>query len=56
MNVIIRILEAILYAINRSRKKDYADSPADAIANGERVQQSESSFADLADKPKRDRA
>ena len=52
--VLARLIEVVLNAINRKRKKDYADDPASAIANGDRVQQSDETFADLAKRSKRD--
>ena len=55
MKLIIRLLEAILYAINRINKKRAAGNPADTIANGGRVQHSDESFSDLADRADSDR-
>lgn len=52
--VIARILKGIMNAINRKNKKDAANDPANAVANGGSVQQSDKSFSELADKPKRD--
>ena len=52
--VIVRVLKGVLNAINRKNKKDAANDPANAVANGGSVQQSDKSFSELADKPKRD--
>ena len=52
--VIVRVLKGVLNAINRKNKKDAANDPANTVANGGRVQQSNQSFSDLADKPERD--
>ncbi|MFM2589451.1 hypothetical protein [Vibrio sp. TBV020] len=49
-----RMLEGILDACNREKKRSYADDSADAISNGGSVQHSEQSFSDLANKSKRD--
>lgn len=51
--VLTRILKGILNAINRKNKKDAANNPANAIANGGSVQQSDKSYDELADEPKR---
>lgn len=50
-----RIVNAILDAINRSKKKDASDNPANTIANGGRVRKSEKSFEELAREFERDR-
>jgi len=47
---LIRLLEGVMNAINRKSKKDAADDPADTIANGGRVRESEQSFSDMASK------
>ena len=52
--LVARLIKGVLNAVNRKSKKDAADNPADTIANGGVVQQSNKTFADLADKPKRD--
>ena len=52
--VIVRLLEAILNAINRSKKKDMATSAAESIANGGRVQYSRKTIADIPDEHERD--
>ena len=41
--LIVRIINAILYAINRKKKDDAANNAADAIANGGRVRESDKS-------------
>jgi hypothetical protein len=48
-----RVANAVMDAINRKRKQDAANDAANTIANGGGVQQSNKSFADLADEPKR---
>lgn len=53
LTVVTRILKGVLNAINRKNKKDAANDPANAVANGGSVQQSDKSFSELADKPKR---
>jgi len=52
--VLTRILKGVLDAINRKNKKDAANDPANAVANGGSVQQSDKSFSDLAEQSKRD--
>jgi hypothetical protein len=54
--LIARIVNAIIDAINRGKKADAANNPADAIANGGSVLKSDKSFAELADEPRRDPA
>ena len=58
LEVIARILRAIADAINRRNKMAASQDAANTIANrsdGERVQQSEQSFEDLARKSEGDR-
>lgn len=55
MKLFIRLLEALLNALNVFNKKRAADNSAATIANGGRVQQSDKSFADLADEANGDR-
>ena len=50
-----RIVNAILDAINRAKKKDASDNPANTIANGGRVRKSDKSFEELAREFERDR-
>lgn len=52
--VITRILEAILYAFNSKKKSDARDNPADTLADGGRVQQSDESFDSISRKSERD--
>lgn len=56
LEFIARLGNAILNAINKHKAKSAADNPADTIANGGGVQQSEKSFSDLAKQSKRDSA
>lgn len=52
--VIARILGAILYAINSKKKSDALDNPADTIAGGGSVQQSDETFDSISRKSERD--
>ena len=52
---IIRILGGIADALNRSKKKKYADDTANTVANGSRVFESDKSFSDLANEAERDK-
>lgn len=52
--VIARIFEAILYAINSKKKSDARDNPADTIADGGSLQQSDETFDSLSRKSERD--
>lgn len=52
IKAVARVLNGILDAINRKAKRD---NPADSLSGNGRVQQSESTFDDLASKPERDR-
>ncbi|WP_277207082.1 hypothetical protein [Vibrio misgurnus] len=54
LQALARLLNALLDAINRSRKVAAGDAPSEHIANGGRVQHSDKTFADLANPPKRD--
>lgn len=54
LETLSRIIDGALDAYNRKVKKDASDNPAEFISD--RVQQSDKSFNDLAEKPKRDRA
>lgn len=54
--IIVRVINAILDAINRKKKADAANHAADAIANGGSVLKSDKSFSDLANESKRDPA
>lgn len=54
--LIVRIINAILYAINRKKKADAANNAADAIANGGRVRESDKSYSDMASKSRGDKA
>ena len=54
---IVRLGNAIMDTVNRSKKKDAANNAADTIANNDAgVRESETSFDDLASKSKRDQA
>lgn len=55
INLLSRLCTGVLNAINRKNKKDAADDPASTLSNGSDVLQSETSFADLADKARSDR-
>lgn len=54
--LIVRVINAILDAINRKKKADAANNAADAIANGGRVRESDKSYSDMADKPRSNKA
>ncbi|HFG1962405.1 TPA: hypothetical protein ACGF38_002994 [Vibrio cholerae] len=54
LSLFMRLVNAILDSINRSRKHAATDSPSEHIANGGLVQRSEKTFADLANQPHRD--
>jgi hypothetical protein len=56
INLIARVINAILNKRNQQAKADATDNPADTIANGGRVQQSSKSFEELASEFERDRA
>ena len=49
-----RLLNGFMQFINVSKKKRYSDDSADAIANGDRLRESESSYSDLARKSRSD--
>jgi hypothetical protein len=53
--LIVRVINAILDAINHKKKADAANDAADAIANGGRVRESEQSYSDLASKSRSDK-
>lgn len=53
--LIVRLLNAIIEAINREKKAEAVSNPADAISNGGSVHKSKESFSDLAEQSKRDR-
>ena len=54
LSILVRVLEALANAINRKKKKDAADDPANTLANGGRVRKSNKSYSDLADESERD--
>lgn len=56
LETLARVTNAILNSINISKKKAAADDPADTIANGGRVRESDVKFSDLADESERDKA
>lgn len=57
LDLLARIINGALNAINRSNKKNMVDDAANTIANSDDgVQQSEQSFSDLASKSRSDRA
>ena len=56
LDTLTRVLDGVMDAVNRKRKKDAANDAAGTIANGERVLKSKKSFSDLADESKRDPA
>lgn len=56
LDTLARLLDGVMYAVNRKRKKDAANNAANAVANGGSVYKSKKSLSDLADKPKRDSA
>ena len=53
--LIVRIINAILYAINRKKKDDAANNAADAIANGGGVAGVDKSYSDMASKSRGDK-
>lgn len=53
--IIVRVINAILDAINRKKKADAANHAADAIANGGRVRESDKSYSDMASKSRCDK-
>lgn len=55
VQILVRLLGAIAYEINRENKESASNDPASTIANGGSVQQSEQSFEDLARKFEGDR-
>ncbi|MGB5802776.1 MAG: hypothetical protein WBH21_01990 [Vibrio anguillarum] len=52
--LLARLLNGLLDAINRKRAKDAQDNVSDNLSNGGDVVQSDKSFSDLASKTKRD--
>lgn len=54
--LLVRVINAILDAINRKKKADAANNAADTIANGGRVRESEQSYSDLASKSRSDKS
>ncbi len=54
--VIARIVEAILNAINRGNELDAQNNPAEYLADSDSVPKSDKSFSDLSSESKRDRA
>ena len=54
--VIARIVEAILNAINRGNELDAKDNTAEYLADSDSVPKSDKSFSDLSSESKRDRA
>ena len=56
IEVIARIVEAILNAINRGNELDAKNNPAEYLADSDSVPKSEKSFAELSAESKRDRA
>lgn len=53
--LLVRVINAILDAINRKKKADAANNAANTIANGGRVHKSEQSYSGLADKSRVDK-
>jgi len=53
--VIARIVEAILNAINRGNELDAINNPAEHLADSNSVPKSDESFSDLSSESKRDR-
>ena len=56
VEVIARIVEAILNAINRGNELDAKNNPAEYLADSDSVPKSDKSFSDLSSESKRDRA
>lgn len=57
LDLIARIINGAMNAINRSNKKKMSDNTANTIANSDDgVQQSGQSFSDLASKSRSDKA
>ena len=54
--LLVRVINAILDAINRKKKADAANNSANAIANGGRVRESERSYSELAGKSRSDKS
>ena len=54
--VIARIVEAILNAINRGNELDAKNNPAEYLSDSDSVPKSDKSFSDLSSESKRDRA
>ena len=52
--LLARLLNGLLNAINRKRAKDAQDNVADNLSDGGDVVQSDKKFTDLASKAKRD--
>ena len=56
VEVLARIDEAILNAINRGNELDAKNNPAEYLADSDGVPKSDKSFSDLSAESKRDRA
>lgn len=54
--LIVRVINAILDAINRKKKSDAANDAANTIANGGGVRKSKQSYSDLAEQPRRNKS
>ena len=52
--LLARLLNGLLNAINKKRAKDAQDNVADNLSDGGNVVQSDKNFSDLANKTKRD--
>lgn len=55
LDVIARVLEGLINAINKKKQIDAVNNPADTISSGGRVQQSDKSFSDISGKSERDK-
>ena len=56
VEVIARIVEAILNAINRGNELDAKNNPSEYLADSDSVPKSDKSFTDISSESKRDRA
>lgn len=56
VEVLARIVEAILNAINRGNELDAKNNPAEYLSDSDSVPKSDRSFSDLSSESKRDRA
>lgn len=55
INLIVRVVNGVLYAINVKNKEDAIKDPANTLSDGGRVYESEQSFSDLSNPDEHDK-